>query len=429
MTDGRILVVGCGGIGCELLKLLAREKLESITLVDSDTVDLSNLNRQFFFNRDDIGKSKATVAAGIFKKLNERCDVFPICADITEFDARFFAGYRTVYSCLDNIEARSYVNQRCFISRTPLVDGGCGGFKGQAYYFDYNSECFDCIPKKVSREHLVCTIRSRPTNFEHCIAWAKHVFLGMRFRVDGDCQDFYQRHLKAIVENCEDMSTPSDLEKFRSCKDYKERTEKIVEILKNLDFGPFDKDNRNTLEYIYNVAYIRGRCAGVEPTSFEEAITIAGNIVPSLSTINSIVASLMILSARNKCNYYSVDNGNVISRLETCAKDPGCPTCSHHWYGILYDGALSFRKLIQHFHNQSLDLVAYSDKKLFLTPDMVEWLDRDIELENNTIGEAICRFGSKKIKVGLYFLRGEGVFYFGRIYTARLKESLSWASR
>ncbi|ADM11127.1 SUMO ubiquitin activating enzyme E1 subunit UBA2 [Encephalitozoon intestinalis ATCC 50506] len=416
MIRGRVLVVGCGGIGCELLKLLATKNLESITLIDCDNVDLSNLNRQFFFGRKDIGKSKAIVAAKVFRKMNKKCKVFPICADITEFDARFFAEYETVYSCLDSIEVRSYVNQRCFISKTPLVDGGSGGFKGQAYYFDYNSECFDCIPKRISREHLVCTIRSRPTSFEHCISWAKYVFLEMKLKVDGE-QDFYPRHLKDIIENCEDMSTPGELEKFRSSEDYKEKTKKIVEILGSSDLISFDKDKRDVLEYIYNVAYIRGMCAGIKPLSFDDAVTIAGNIIPSLSTINSIIASLMILSVKNKCNYYCVDNGNIIRKLETCERNPGCRTCSYHWYGVLYDGTLTFKRLMECFETRNLKLIAYSDKRLFFTPDMAEYLDKDIEFENNNIAEVVCMGRRKrKIRVFLYFLRRGETLYFGRIH-------------
>ncbi|AFM97881.1 hypothetical protein EHEL_021270 [Encephalitozoon hellem ATCC 50504] len=421
MAGGRILVVGCGGIGCELLKLLATEDFESITLIDCDTIDLSNLNRQFFFNKDDIGKNKAAVAARIFKKLNKTSNVLSMCADITKFDVLFFAGFQMVYSCLDNAEARSYVNQRCFMSKTPLVDGGCGGFKGQAYYFDYSSECFDCIPKKVSKEYLVCTIRSRPTKFEHCIIWAKHVLLEMKFETDKSSHGFYQRSLKGIIENCEDMSTADEIERFRNSEDYRKRTKRITEILYKLDSVAFNKDSRDIMEYIYNAAYIRGKCAGIEPIPFDEAVTIAGNIIPSLSTINSIVASLMILSARNKCNYYSVDNGNVIRRLETCERRPDCPTCSHRWYRIFYDGPLTFRRLIRCFEKRGLEMAAYSDRRLFLTRSMTEYLDKDLEFESNSIGEAICMKNNRRIKAYLYFLRRGKTLSLRRIHNAREK--------
>lgn len=418
--EGRVLVVGCGGIGCELLKLLSKEDIRSITMIDCDTIDLSNLNRQFFFTRDDIGKSKAVVAAKIFKRLREDCDVFPICADILEFDARFFAEYCVVYNCLDNVEARSHVNRRCFISKTLLVDGGSGGFKGQAYYFDYQSECFDCIPKRVSREHMVCTIRSRPAKFEHCIIWARNVFFEMKFEVsDENKEDYYRRYLRDIIENCTDMSREDELNEFRNSSEYGDRTARIVSLLGCSGLGSFDKDNKNVMEYIYNVAYIRGRCAGIEPMTFDQAVTVAGNIVPIIGATNSIVASLMVHALRNKCNYYSVDNRKIISRLEVCEKNPGCRTCSHDWYGVMYRDGLGFGDLSTCLRKSGLKLVIYSDDNRLLTADM-EDVDEAVGFGYDTVGEAICTDATgRRVRVNLYFLSSGDKLYFGRIYGAR----------
>lgn len=417
--DQRILVIGCGGIGCELLKLLSREKFRSITLIDYDEVDLSNLNRQFLFIKADIGRKKAMVAAEMFRRMNRDCDVFPICANILEFDSRFFAEYMLVYSCLDNMEARVHVNQRCFISKTPLVDGGSGGFKGQAYYFDYFSECFDCIPKRVSKEHLVCTVRSRPTNFEHCIVWARNVFFEIRFDSPvGNEEEYYNTHMKKLVENCSDMSTQDELNRFRDSAEYRDRVVKIVQLLKTCDFSFFNKDDRNTMEYVYNVAYIRARCAGIKPMSFDDGVTIAGKIVPAISTTNSIVAALMIHAVKNGCNYYSVSNKRVISRVETCERNPRCHTCSHDWYGVLYMKTLNIKELIKCFKRAEFELEAYTDDKTFVTRDM-EDVDEQIVFRHDTVGEAICTGeGGVRSRIKLYFMSHGEELYFGRIYKA-----------
>jgi len=102
----KVLVVGAGGIGCELLKNLALSGFLDIEVVDLDTIELSNLNRQFLFRRRHIGKFKAEVAAEAVMNMNPKAKVVPHVGNIMDtekFPFAFFKRFDIVLNALDNI--------------------------------------------------------------------------------------------------------------------------------------------------------------------------------------------------------------------------------------------------------------------------------------------------------------------------------------
>jgi molybdopterin/thiamine biosynthesis adenylyltransferase len=104
-----------------------------ITLLDLDTIDLSNLNRQFLFRKKDVKQSKALVAAKTASAFNPSVKITPLCANIKEatFDAQWFAGFHIVMSALDNLDARRHINRMCLASGVPLIESGTEGYFGQ----------------------------------------------------------------------------------------------------------------------------------------------------------------------------------------------------------------------------------------------------------------------------------------------------------
>ncbi|KAL8827381.1 MAG: hypothetical protein Q9170_007037 [Blastenia crenularia] len=174
--SSRVLMVGAGGIGCELLKNLVLTGFGEVHIVDLDTIDLSNLNRQFLFRQEHIKKPKALVAKESAGRFNPQVKLEAHHANIkdAQFNVDWFAGFNLVFNALDNLDARRHVNKMCLAADVPLIESGTTGFNGQVQVIvKGKSECYDCNTKETPKSFPVCTIRSTPSQPIHCIVWAK----------------------------------------------------------------------------------------------------------------------------------------------------------------------------------------------------------------------------------------------------------------
>ncbi|KAH8380566.1 hypothetical protein KR009_011490 [Drosophila setifemur] len=175
----KVLVVGAGGIGCEVLKNLVLSGFTDIEIIDLDTIDLSNLNRQFLFHREHVGKSKARVARESALSFNPdaRITAYHDSVTSTDYGVNFFRKFDVVLSALDNMAARNHVNRMCLNADVPLIESGTSGYNGQVELIKRGlTQCYECTPKEKQRSFPGCTIRNTPSEPIHCIVWAKHLF-------------------------------------------------------------------------------------------------------------------------------------------------------------------------------------------------------------------------------------------------------------
>ncbi|KAJ5956331.1 hypothetical protein N7501_010610 [Penicillium viridicatum] len=189
LKESRVLLVGAGGIGCELLKNLVLTGFGEIHIIDLDTIDLSNLNRQFLFRHEHIKKPKALVAKEVAQKFRSDAKLEAYHANIMDakFNVSWFGSFNVVFNALDNIAARRHVNKMCLTANVPLIESGTTGFNGQVQVIQKSqTECYDCTPKETPKSFPVCTIRSNPSQPIHCIVWAKSFLLPELF---GDSED------------------------------------------------------------------------------------------------------------------------------------------------------------------------------------------------------------------------------------------------
>ncbi|KAK6946292.1 Ubiquitin-activating enzyme, SCCH domain [Dillenia turbinata] len=184
VKGSKVLMVGAGGIGCELLKTLVLSGFQDIHIIDMDTIEVSNLNRQFLFRQFHVGQSKAKVARDAVLKFRPHIKITPYHANVKDpdFNVDFFKQFNVVLNGLDNLDARRHVNRLCLAADVPLVESGTTGFLGQVtVHVKGKTECYECQPKPAPKSYPVCTITSTPSKFVHCIVWAKDLLFAKLF--------------------------------------------------------------------------------------------------------------------------------------------------------------------------------------------------------------------------------------------------------
>lgn len=367
LRSTKCLLVGAGGIGCELLKDLLLMEFGEIHIVDLDTIDLSNLNRQFLFRQRDIKQPKSTTAAKAVQHFNNS-KLIPYqgnIMDAAQFPLCWFEQFDIIFNALDNLGARRYVNKMSQFLSTPLLESGTAGFDGYIQpIIPGRTECFDCTKKETPKTFPVCTIRSTPSQPIHCIVWAKNFLFNQLFAADTESNTEENKDWGTTDEE-EIMRIKQESNELQELQDIivNQNTDKIPDILKKLfvydieklllienlwktrakpkplplesyDLHPneeklndsniwpiekqvqqfvnvtsrlmkrmpqeenhieFDKDDKDTLEFVAVAANIRSYIFDIPVKSVFDIKQIAGNIIPAIATTNAIIAGLSSL--------------------------------------------------------------------------------------------------------------------------------------
>uniref|UniRef100_A0A8C9LJP4 Ubiquitin-activating enzyme E1 C-terminal domain-containing protein n=1 Tax=Piliocolobus tephrosceles TaxID=591936 RepID=A0A8C9LJP4_9PRIM len=219
-----VFLVGSGALGCEYAKLFSLLDISSgknnsdehdesnkgtLTITDNDHIEISNLNRQFLFKREHIGKSKSLISAETIKKKNSNLN---ICSLETKvgiesehiFNESFWKRQDLIVNALDNIQARQYVDNKCVWYSKPLFESGTLGTKGnvqvvipfltQSYNDSYDPP-EDSIP--------LCTLKHFPYDIVHTIEYARDIFQGLFYNTPLSIQQFLKdknEYIKKIKE-------------------------------------------------------------------------------------------------------------------------------------------------------------------------------------------------------------------------------------
>ncbi|KAK9475411.1 uncharacterized protein V1510DRAFT_400584 [Dipodascopsis tothii] len=292
----KVLVIGAGGLGCEILKNLALSGFKDIHVIDMDTIDLSNLNRQFLFRPADVGKPKASVAAEFVMKRVRGVKITPFCGKIQDKDDEYYMQFGIVVCGLDSVEARRWINATLVNmvdmdnpeSLKPLIDGGAEGFKGQArVILPTITSCYECSLDMLGQQktYPICTIANTPRLPEHCIEWS------------------------------------SVLEWPRVFKDKK-----------------LDNDDPEHIQWLFETASRRAAEFNITGVTYSLTQGVVKNIIPAIASTNAIIAAACCNEAfkiATTCNpylsnymMYSGDDSVYTYTFEHQKKDD-CPVCGN----------------------------------------------------------------------------------------------------
>eukprot|EP00463_Aulacantha_scolymantha_P000855 TRINITY_DN156_c0_g1_i3.p1 TRINITY_DN156_c0_g1~~TRINITY_DN156_c0_g1_i3.p1 ORF type:complete len:669 (-),score=159.38 TRINITY_DN156_c0_g1_i3:9-2015(-) len=183
-----IFLVGCGALGCEYLKMIAMTGLGvlgKVTCTDDDTIELSNLSRQFLFRRKHVNKEKSKAASESVMVMNPelKTSLDAKCIRVepkTEnvFNDKFWESLDFVVNALDNIKARTYVDEKCVLYQKPLFESGTLGTQANnVVILPHKTPSYsEGVTSGEGQGIAACTLRNFPSLIVHCIEWAREKF-------------------------------------------------------------------------------------------------------------------------------------------------------------------------------------------------------------------------------------------------------------
>ncbi len=145
-----VLIVGCGGIGCTTAELLARAGVGQITLIDADRIEISNLQRQIAYTKNDVGFYKSEILAKRLKVINPYIRVQSYTTKLDESNAKTLISQQDlVLDGCDNFSTRYLVNVSCVENNVALISASAIGFQGQLFMVEADAACYECLfPKE-----------------------------------------------------------------------------------------------------------------------------------------------------------------------------------------------------------------------------------------------------------------------------------------
>lgn len=227
ILDLNYFLVGSGAIGCEMLKNWAMMGVACgpkglIHVTDMDTIEKSNLNRQFLFRSTDLEQLKSVTAAKAVGKMNPGINIKSYSDRVGQqteslFNEDFYQSLDGVCNALDNVEARMYMDSQCVFYLKPLLESGTLGTKGNTQVVVPRlTESYASSRDPPEKSIPQCTLHHFPNSIEHTLQWARDLFEGI-YKNSADNVNSYLTN-PAFTEGLKKQSAGAKLEILQTIK-------------------------------------------------------------------------------------------------------------------------------------------------------------------------------------------------------------------
>ncbi|MFT4655771.1 MAG: molybdopterin/thiamine biosynthesis adenylyltransferase [Patiriisocius sp.] len=159
LINSSVLVIGLGGLGCAASQYLVASGVGKITIVDDDTVETTNLQRQVLHYESSIGDKKVNSGARTLRNINHFVEVHTVDKRLPPNElAQMIEAHDLILDCSDNLDTRNLLNRLCYKHNTPLVSGAAIRMEGQVFCVipQLKTACYECISHFFGEQNLSC---------------------------------------------------------------------------------------------------------------------------------------------------------------------------------------------------------------------------------------------------------------------------------
>ncbi|SBT74983.1 NEDD8-activating enzyme E1 catalytic subunit, putative [Plasmodium malariae] len=443
-----VLIVGCGGLGNEVIKNLIYMNIKNMSIIDYDTIEVSNLHRQLFFTNKDIGEYKVDV---ISKRINEKYkDIFihSYKKNIEFFDAPFFEKFDFIIGCLDNISSRLYINNLIFNLKKKeiiYIDGGVEGFKGSIKIVNTrnNFACLQCtvenyanvnttamatittamstittaMPTITTAMPTITTAMPTITTAMPTITTAITINSSSNSNSNNNSNNSNNSNSYSYSNNSNSYSYSSNHIKdtFPVCSiiNKPKTPEDCILYVKNISFEKikkekFDVNNENHIIWVFEEAKKRAHHFHIDDVSYALTEQVVRNSIPTIVSTIMVIASLITSKL-----YYFV----LMSEMGSSNSLGSIHSYTHNYSDILYVGDRGFYLYYYKIYKNP-QCVMCNKKRVYFTFKKTETLNKLVQLIRE-------KYNSDKINISsdssILFLTSK--YISGKTYEQKLNST------